>query len=307
MISVRTGRAPDRCSASCPLVCVPTVCPVTVRRDVRRGTPTPAGAVPGQRGRAAAGRSVRRAVETGGRATVPRGRAVRRRTPAAAGGGGQRVPVEGVAGVVAVLDDVRPGRAEQAGELPAALRGPAASRAAGAGRAVSVRRGTAARRVPAAVRSTAGLRRSPRRRVRFRLAAGRVARVFARVRQEGPADEARALLQPRGGQEGEPRTLRPEHAAAQKAQVQPAPVRRPRVVRGRSAEARAVDGRGRRGVRAERARPRRVGVLSRHADRPTRRVPDAGQRRRELFRDLRAEVKNVFSRRPLNAYIVFLL
>jgi len=256
---------------------------------VRQGPPTQTGAVPGQRGRVAAGRAVQRRAggETGGRAAVPGGRAVSQ----TAAGGGRRVPVEGVARVVAVLDDVRPGSAEPVGELPA-LRGLVAARAAGGRRAVLVRGGTAAR-VPAAARPTAGLRgrRGSR---RLRLAAGRVARVFARVRQEGPADEARVLFRPGRGQEGEPQALRPEHPAAQEAQVQPEPVRRSRVVRGRSAEAgssaSAVVGGARRGVRAELARAQRVGVLPRHADRPTRRVPDPGQGQRELFRNLRAKV-----------------
>lgn len=280
-----------------------TVCPfafglLAVQRDVRQGTPTQTGAVPGQRGRVAAGRAVqRRTGETGGRPALPGGYAVSQ-----AAAGGRRLPVEGVAHVVAVLDNVRPGRAEPVGELPA-LQGLVAARAAGGRRAVLVRGGTAAR-VPEAVRPTAGLRgrrrrggRPGRRGFRFRLAAGRVARVFARVRQEGPADEARVLFQPGGVQEGEPQALRPEHPAAQEAQVQPEPVRRSRVVRGRSAEAAAASAAvvgggcgGRRRVRAERARAQRVGVLPRHADRQTRRVPDPGQGQRELFRNLRAEV-----------------
>lgn len=47
-----------------------------MQRDVRQGSPTPAGAVPEQRGGNTGGGKVRRAGETGGRATVPDVRAV---------------------------------------------------------------------------------------------------------------------------------------------------------------------------------------------------------------------------------------
>lgn len=136
------------------------------------------------------------------------------------------------------------------------------------------------------------------------MAAGRVARVFAHVRQEGPADAARVLLPSRDGHgeqgAGEPQALRQEVPADQEAQVQPASVRRSRVVRGR-AEEETVDGGGRR-VRAERARAQRVRLLSRHAVRQTCRVSDPVQR--ELFRNLPTEVNVIII---IYSYLLLLL
>lgn len=135
---------------------------------------------------------------------------------------------------------------------------------------------------------------------RLRMAAGRVARVFAHVRQEGPADAARVLLPSRDGRGekggGEPQALRQEVPADQEAQVQPASVRRARVVRGRAEEETADRGDGGRRVRAERARAKRVCLLSRHAVRQTCRVSDPVQRK--LFRNLPTEV---------NVVIIYLL
>lgn len=130
-------------------------------------------------------------------------------------------------------------------------RGPAA------GRAEDVRRPTAVFRSPRA-RS----RRDVRAR-RVRLGVRRVARVFARVRQKGSADQAGALLpQDERRQKGAPEVLRRGHQAPQEPQVQPAPVCRVHVVRPRvaqtvrrSSRARAAAAARGQGVRAERARP----------------------------------------------------
>jgi len=91
---------------------------------------------------------------------------------------------------------------------------------------------------------------------RLRLAAGRVARVFALVRQEGPADEAGVLLPQGGRQEGAPQALRLGSPSAQEAQVQPAPMRRSRVLRRRPAQTIATGRRRPRGqgLRDQRAR-----------------------------------------------------
>lgn len=200
---------------------------------MRQGTPTPAGAMPEQRGRVTGGRPVRRAGETGGRATVPDVRAVR---GARGAGGGDH-------------DDRAHGRTVWP--------------------APNVRRGRP-----------------------LRLVAGRVARVLAHVRQEGPADETGVLPSQGHRQKGEAQALRQEVPADQEAQVQPAPVRRLRVLRGRP-EKTAGDGhrrRARQGLCAERARTQRVRLLSRHAVRQTRRIPDPVQGQRKLFRNLRTEV-----------------
>lgn len=271
-----------------------------MQRDVWQGIPTPAGAVPGRLGHAAGRGPVLRTRRTGSGAAVPRVRAL----PQTGGRGradrGRRraLQVEDVA-VVRVLGDVRPGRhARQARQLPAPQGGPAVvavgrgrgrtavrgDRGPGAGVAQTVRPGPA----PVAAVSRRGRVVVRGRRHRVRLVGGRVARVFARVRQEGPADAARVLRAEDDRRTGAPQAVRPGRAAAQEAQVQSAPVRRPRVVRGRAAQ--AADGRGR-ALRAQRARAQRVRVLSRHAARRrARRVPDAGQGQRELFRDLRTEV-----------------
>jgi len=142
--------------------------------------------------------------------------------------------------VVGLFGDVRPGHAEQAGELQAARR--RSGWQGYGGRRPEVRRG----RGPATgraetVSATAALRLRDvggghcscghGRGRRLRLAAGRVARVFALVRQEGPADEAGVLLPQGGRQEGAPQALRLGRPTAQEAQVQPAPMRRLRVLR----------------------------------------------------------------------------
>lgn len=122
---------------------------------------------------------------------------------------------------------------------------------------------------------------------RFRLGAGRVARVFARVRQKGPADEAFVLLPEVDGQKGASETLRPGHSAAEEAQVQSAQVRGFHVVRRRSAQTADCQ---RPGLRAHRARPQRIRLLSRHAIRQPGRVPVAVQGQRKLFGNLRSKV-----------------
>lgn len=107
----------------------------TVQRHVWKGTPTSAGAMPEQRGRHTGGCAVRRTGKTSGRATVPYVRTVRQTDDCGHhhdsghddddddddGEGHDGVQVEDVA-VVGVFGDVRPGYAEQAGELPAARR-----------------------------------------------------------------------------------------------------------------------------------------------------------------------------------------
>lgn len=195
---------------------------------MRQGIPTPAGAVPEQRGHVTDGRALRRARETGGRATVSDIRAVCQAL------GGRRVRGGGDGGHVIVVV------------------------------------GTSRRRL--------------------RVAAGRVARVFAHVRQEGTADAACVLLSQDGCEKGEPQTLRQEIAADQEAQVQSAPVRRSRVVRRRADETVDRGDRNGQGVRVDRARAQRVRLLSRHAVRQTRRVSHPVQGQRELFRNLRKEV-----------------
>lgn len=140
---------------------------------MRQGTPTPAGAVPEQRGHVTGGRAVRRAGETGGRATVPDVHTVFE----ACGGGGRG-------------HDHRT-RGETVRPAPDLCRG------------------------------------------RLLLVAGRVARVLAHVRQEGPTDETGVLPSQGHRQKGEAQALRQEIPADQEAQVQPAPVRRLRVLRGR--------------------------------------------------------------------------
>lgn len=260
---------------------------------MRQGTPTPPGEMPEQRGHVNGGGTVRRAGQAGGRATVSGVRAVRFQT---VGG----VPVEDVA-VGGVFGVLRPGRAEQAGELPAAPRRRRKGTTAfveqghgGGGHALRGGRGPAARRTKS-VRTAAPVRfgdfgcrdRSRRRSGRLQLDAGRVARLFAHVRQEGPTGETGVLLPEEARQESAPPALRPGNPAAQETQVQPAPVRRPRVLRRSPSE---TAGRGRQGVRAQYPRPQRVRLLSRYADRQTDRVPDPAQRQRKLFRNLRTEV-----------------
>lgn len=76
--------------------------------------------------------------------------------------------------------------------------------------------------------------------------------------------------------------------------MQSAPVRGLLVVRGRAAQT-TVDvvigaRRRRQRVRVQRARPQRVHLLSRHGDRPTRRVSHVVRRQRKLFRNIRTEV-----------------
>lgn len=114
---------------------VPVLCFVfcrclhTVQRDVRRrgGIPAPAGAVPEQRRDAAAGRAVRRAGQTGGRANVPGGRVAVSQAAAGAERRRRHVRLESVGAVVAVFYDVRPGRADQAGRLPVLSTSPSES------------------------------------------------------------------------------------------------------------------------------------------------------------------------------------
>jgi len=252
---------------------------LTVQRDVRQGTPTSAGAVPEQRRRHTGGCAVRRTGKTGGRATVPDVRAVRQTDDRGRdhhldhhhdsghddddddGRGG--VQMEDVA-VVGVFGDVRPGHAEQAGELPAPRRRSGGQGHGGRRPEVRSGRGPTAGRaetVPATaalrVRDVGGRhrRRGHGRGRRLRLAAGRVARVFALVRQEGPADEAGVLLPQSGRQEGAPQALRLGRPSAQEAQVQPAPVRRSRVLRRRPAQT----------IAAVRRRPRGQGLRDQRA------------------------------------------
>lgn len=88
---------------------------------MRQWTPTPAGAVPEQRGHAAGGGAVQRARETVRRATVPDVHAVRGHddvTAAAVVVHGPRVRLENVQ-VVGVLGHLRSGRAHQARGVPA--------------------------------------------------------------------------------------------------------------------------------------------------------------------------------------------
>lgn len=268
--------------------------------------------MPEQRRCNTGGRAVRRSGKTGGRATVQDVRAVRQTCgPGQHDDGAGRddhtgrggVQVENVT-VVGLFGDVRPGHAEQAGELPTTRRPGTAGQGHG-GRRPAVRggRGPTAGRAET-VPATAAVRlghfggghsRGHDGRRRLRLAAGRVARVFAHVRQEGPADEAGVLLPQGGRQEGAPQALRLGRPSAQEAQVQPAPVRRSLVLRRRpeqTGSARRCRRRARgQGVRHQRARAQRVRVLSRHAIRQSRRVSDVAQGYRKLFRDLRTEVK----------------
>lgn len=262
--------------------------------DVRQRTPTPASAVPEQRGRAAGGCAVRRTGEAGSHATMPGDGTV----SGCSRVGGHGVPVEDVA-VVGVLDHLRPRRAKQARDLPARVRRRDRRR-----RALLGRCGSAAGRTET-MQSAAAVRRRPvhfeRHQQRLRLVTGRVARVFARVRQEGTADAARVMLPEGGRQKSASETLRLDCAAATKAQVQPAQVRGTRVVRGRATE--TASGRGRR-VHAQRVRPQRVRLLSRHAVRPTGRVPDPVQGRRKLFGNLRPEVNTAAQRYHFDRTVV---
>lgn len=93
---------------------------------------------------------------------------------------------------------------------------------------------------------------------RIRLGARRVARVFARLREKGSADQAGALLpQDERRQEGAPEVLRSDHQTPQESKVQPAPVCRVHVVRPRAAQTvlERLDATSGQGVRAQRARP----------------------------------------------------
>lgn len=153
------------------------------------------------RGNVTVGGTVQRAGETGGRATVPYVRAVSQDDDDHFDDGNARdgrVPLEGVP-VVRVLDDVRPRRADQAGLVSSASQ----QGRRGARLAVLGRRGTAAdghaQELPAAKAVRPGHRDG-----RVQLGAGRVARVFAHVRPQGTADEARVLLSERGQQTGAP-------------------------------------------------------------------------------------------------------
>lgn len=72
--------------------------------------------------------------------------------------------------------------------------------------------------------------------------------------------------------------------------MQPAPLCRLRILHGRPEKTGVGRRRVRQGVRAERVWTQRVRLLSRHAVRQTRRVPDPIQGQRKLFRNLRTEV-----------------
>lgn len=163
---------------------------------MRQWTPTPTGAVPEQRGRAAGGGSVRRARETVHRATVPDVHAVRGHDHDDddhydAAVRGPRVLLENVQ-VVGVLGHLRTGRAHQTRGVPALQQGLVVERRGGRRGALRDRCGPAAGhaegvRRPTAVRRSRGgqhhrhRRRNARAR-RVRLAVRRVARVFARLR-----------------------------------------------------------------------------------------------------------------------------
>lgn len=127
------------------------------------------------------------------------------------------------------------------------------------------------------------------------LVAGRVARVFARVRQERPANAARVLFSQARRDKGASKTLRPQFPANAETQMQPAPVPGTLVVRGRAAaSSETVDnGLGGQRVRVERARAECVHLLSQHAVRQASRVLDSVQGQRKLFRNIRTEVYHI--------------